>query len=487
MILVYNTIAAAIKVRDTLLSYSELFDKLTDYERAIKETSSTIESIPATVNYTSRQQGSNNRTNNSFSRANRSYSSGQSKGAPQSQWSGNNSPGNRPTRNNFCQFCNIPGHLTRDCRKLVRFLRDNNVNTDPTKSTPVAHVTTSAPVSPSWLFDTGASNHVTSNRNTLHSVSEYGGPDEIVLGDGTGLLPFLQSHGISHYTTPPHTPEQNGVAEHRHRHIVATELALLHYAKLSLSFWSHAFQTAVYLINRLPTPVLHNQSPYECLFRQTPTYSKLKPFGCLCYPWLRPYKKSKLEPRSTPCLFLGYSSFKSSFKCYDLTTRRLYHSRHVEFILDQFPSHKLPTTDPLPTPDVFLNPPTSCPIEKTTPVSPPIPPVMEMSAFPTSPHPTHDNVDQTSNDQPSSPTLTSPTSASSTTSSPQPTPSPRQPSQTRTQKPNSKYFNPSFVNSSTLHPIPTTVEPTTHTQALKNPQWRHTMDQEFNALMQNGT
>ncbi|KAL4557404.1 hypothetical protein LXL04_035581 [Taraxacum kok-saghyz] len=160
--------------------------------------------MPTIVNYTSRQQGSNSRTYNSFSRANRSYSSGQSKGPPQSQWSGNNSPGNRPTRNNFCQFCNIPGHLTRDCRKLARFLRDNNVNTDPTKSTtPVANVTTSAPVSPSWLFDTGASNHVTSNQNTLHSVSEYGGPDEIVLGDGTGLP--ISHIGNAHINTP-HKP-----------------------------------------------------------------------------------------------------------------------------------------------------------------------------------------------------------------------------------------------------------------------------------------
>ena len=86
----YNTIAAAIKVRDTPLSYSELFDKLTDYERALKETSSTLESIPTTVNYTSRQHGTNNRTNtnNSFSRAHRF--SNQSRGASQSQWSGSN-------------------------------------------------------------------------------------------------------------------------------------------------------------------------------------------------------------------------------------------------------------------------------------------------------------------------------------------------------------------------------------------------------------
>lgn len=51
----YNTIVAAIKVRDNPILYSELFEKLTDYEQAIKETSPILESIPTTVNNTARQ------------------------------------------------------------------------------------------------------------------------------------------------------------------------------------------------------------------------------------------------------------------------------------------------------------------------------------------------------------------------------------------------------------------------------------------------
>nr|KAJ0213981.1 hypothetical protein LSAT_V11C400194770 [Lactuca sativa] len=70
---------------------------------------------------------------------------------------------------------------------------------------------------------------------------------------------------------------------------------------------------------------------------------------------------------------------------------------------------------------------------------------------------------------------------------PQPSPSPPPPPTTRPHKANSKYFNPSFVNTTTLHPLPTTLEPTTHTQAFKDPQWREEMDQEFNSLIQNGT
>ncbi|MFS8009242.1 putative GAG-pre-integrase domain-containing protein [Helianthus anomalus] len=34
------------------------------------------------------------------------------------------------------------------------------------------------------MFDSGASNHVDPNRASLHSLSDYGGPEEIVLGNG---------------------------------------------------------------------------------------------------------------------------------------------------------------------------------------------------------------------------------------------------------------------------------------------------------------
>ncbi|KAJ9552126.1 hypothetical protein OSB04_016171 [Centaurea solstitialis] len=57
----------------------------------------------------------------------------------------------------------------------------------------------------------------------------------------------------------------------------------------------------------------------------------------------------------------------------------------------------------------------------------------------------------------------------------------------RDRKPNPKYYNSNTVNTTTLHPLPPTLEPTTHIQASKDPQWRNAMDAEFNALIQNQT
>jgi len=103
-------------------------------------------------------------------------------------------------------------------------------------------------------------------------------------GEFVAFKNYFSIHGISHYTTAPHTPQQNGVAKRRHRHIVETGLALLKDADLPLSYWPYAFQTSVYLINHHPTTLLRHKSPFKSLFNQPPNYLKLKKFGCLCFP-----------------------------------------------------------------------------------------------------------------------------------------------------------------------------------------------------------
>ncbi|KAJ0086501.1 hypothetical protein Patl1_07025 [Pistacia atlantica] len=150
-------------------------------------------------------------------------------------------------------------------------------------------------------------------------------------GEFIALNFFLLINVIAHYTTAPHTPQQNGVFEHHHRHLVETGLTLLHDESLPLSYWPHAFQIASYLINRQPIPLLQNISPFEALFGQKPYYLKLRKFGCLCYPLTRPYNIHKMQPKSSPCVFLGYSQVQSAYKCLNLKTQKIYISRHVLF------------------------------------------------------------------------------------------------------------------------------------------------------------
>jgi len=50
------------------------------------------------------------------------------------------------------------------------------------------------------------------------------------------LTKILHDHGITHRVTCPHTHEQNGYVERKHRHVAKTGLALLSAASLPLKF-----------------------------------------------------------------------------------------------------------------------------------------------------------------------------------------------------------------------------------------------------------
>jgi hypothetical protein len=72
---------------------------------------------------------------------------------------------------------------------------------------------------------------------------------------------FFLKLGIAHCVSCPHTHQQNGSAERKHRHIVETGRAILAHASAPLKFWGEAFTTATYLINRLSTRVTDNLCP----------------------------------------------------------------------------------------------------------------------------------------------------------------------------------------------------------------------------------
>jgi hypothetical protein len=156
-------------------------------------------------------------------------------------------------------------------------------------------------------------------------------------GEYHSISTFFTNCGVVHRVSCPHTHQQQGSIERKHRHIVETGLSLLSHAHMPLRYWDDPFQTAYYLINRLPTQILQNKSPFEKLFQSTPDYLFLKTFGCACWPNLRPYNSHKLQPHSLQCVFLGYSLLHHGYKCLHIPTGRLYISRDVIFLKSLFP------------------------------------------------------------------------------------------------------------------------------------------------------
>jgi hypothetical protein len=129
------------------------------------------------------------------------------------------------------------------------------------------------------------------NKKILTIQSNWG-------GEYKRLHTHLTTLGIQHRVSYPHTHQQNGVVEHKHRHLIETGLALLAHSHLPLNFLGEAFITARYLINRLPSRSRHSSMHLETLMHRPPTYSQLKVFGCACWPNLWPYNTAKLNYRS---------------------------------------------------------------------------------------------------------------------------------------------------------------------------------------------
>lgn len=94
-------------------------------------------------------------------------------------------------------------------------------------------------------------------------------------------------------------------------------------------YWVEALNMATHLLNILPSTAINNEIPFEKLFNKPPPYSELRVFGCLCYPHLE--TRHKLQPRSTPCVFLGYPSNHRGYRCLDLQSKKIIISRHVNF------------------------------------------------------------------------------------------------------------------------------------------------------------
>ncbi|RVW59734.1 Retrovirus-related Pol polyprotein from transposon RE1 [Vitis vinifera] len=207
----YKELVRVVQAHDTSISFDELHEKLLSFEAYLLANTKSEVNLPITANPTNRNNPMNtnsrlNKTNTNW-RPNHSNSSGNTGWRPPATFhtrppmathSGTPSRTNRPPPRpyqGFCQICGIQGYTAKRCPSFQLV----PVQSSTTSATPPANFATpwqprayyaanTATNNPSWLLDSGASHHVTTDLNNLSLHAPYTGSDDVMIGDGTGLL-----------------------------------------------------------------------------------------------------------------------------------------------------------------------------------------------------------------------------------------------------------------------------------------------------------
>ena len=148
---------------------------------------------------------------------------------------------------------------------------------------------------------------------------------------------YLVEHGIFHQSSCAYTPQQNGIAERKNRHLLEVARSIMFTTHVPNFFWGEGVLTTAYLINHTPSKTLKFQTPLNCLLKFFPHVRMLnsrppRVFGCVAFVHHTNPNRGKLEPRAIKCIFLGYSPTQKGYKCYCPTSKQFYVSCDVTFL-----------------------------------------------------------------------------------------------------------------------------------------------------------
>ncbi|KAB5524276.1 hypothetical protein DKX38_022025 [Salix brachista] len=187
----YEITVSSAQARDNPISYDDLVALLLNAEMRLKaQQIPSLEANP-TAMYAPKASHSNNHGRQSMShRGSNMRGKGSSGFRRNSNWSqphasisfGNSSPmSSRPP----CQICNRSGHSALDCYQRMNHAYEGRVPTQKLKA--MAAIASSNNQPTTWISDSGASNHITSDLSNMDAHNEYHGKDHVAVGNGAGL------------------------------------------------------------------------------------------------------------------------------------------------------------------------------------------------------------------------------------------------------------------------------------------------------------
>ncbi|GKV40665.1 hypothetical protein SLEP1_g48274 [Rubroshorea leprosula] len=202
----FQEFCASIRACETPLPFEDFQDRLLAHEEALRREERRLKATPIVAHHAAAQKR-NFRTPNSFcSTSGPNFPSnnfvtnrpiyagnGSSQQPTSHSWNKPNKYYNQPrqqfnrrknenwrpnnARNFNCQLCNQLGHFANNCPYF-----------HVQAQAPMANYASSSGLSRNkWLIDSGANNHITNDLANLALHSEYDGPEELQIGDGSGL------------------------------------------------------------------------------------------------------------------------------------------------------------------------------------------------------------------------------------------------------------------------------------------------------------
>lgn len=147
----------------------------------------------------------------------------------------------------------------------------------------------------------------------------------------TQIDQWLEGKVISHETSVPYTPEQNGLIERSIRTVQESAKSMIFDNDLPIFLWSEAVNTAVNILNKVPC-VSSEKSPYELVTGRKPDLSSFRVFGSKSFVHIRDGERRKWDKKAKKMLLVGYNEGSRSYRLFDPEGRKIVCSRDVTII-----------------------------------------------------------------------------------------------------------------------------------------------------------
>nr|GEY74848.1 hypothetical protein [Tanacetum cinerariifolium]GEY81941.1 hypothetical protein [Tanacetum cinerariifolium] len=138
--------------------------------------------------------------------------------------------------------------------------------------------------------------------------------------------------GIKREFSNARTPQQNGVAERRNRTLIEAAKTMLADAKLPVTFWVEAVNTACYVQNKVLVIKPHNKTPYELFNERSTVIRFLRSFWCHVIILNTLDHLGKFDAKGDEGYFVRYSLSSKAFRVFNKRTKKIEENLHVDFL-----------------------------------------------------------------------------------------------------------------------------------------------------------